>query len=392
MTLRLENARIFTPVDEIESGTLVISAEGIIQAVYAGADPHTGEGQRIDLHGRILAPGLLDVHVHGGHGITFTVDNLENGLADYARWVPSTGVTGFFLSISSPDHPSLVLLIKEYVRLFSKDYDGARPLGLHLEGPFMNVEKKGAFNPAWLRPLTPNQVVEYLEAGQGWIRQVTIAPELPGAYEAARCFQDGGVVVAMGHTNGHYDDARKAMTSGIFTHVTHTYNAQRGFDHREPGVFGAIFTSETVTTELIADNIHVHPGAMEVLRRYIGPERMVLITDAMGGAGLSDGVYDLVGYPVTVKDGRATLVDGTLAGSTAKLNACVRNLAAGTGASLREAVQMASLNPARAMHLENRFGQIAIGRAADLVVIDEDANVELTFVNGEVVYDRNKIV
>lgn len=389
MTVLLENAKIFTPVQTIERGSVLIADDGTIQSISEGPAAESRVEKRIDLQGRILAPGFIDIHVHGGHGVTFGVDDLAQGLADYARWVPSTGVTGFLLSISTPDHTSLVAMIEEYVQIFSTRIEGARPLGLHLEGPFLNVEKKGAFNPDWLRPLTPEQVTEYIAAGRGWIRQVTIAPELPGAEAAARCFKENGVVVAMGHTNGHYEDAQRALSGGVFTHVTHTFNAQRGFDHRAPGVFGAILSSETVTTELIADNVHVHPAAMEGLRRCVGPERIVLITDAMGGAGLRDGVFDLVGFPITVKDGRATLSDGTLAGSTAKLNDCVRNMAGGTGATLREAVQMATLNPARAMRLDERFGLIAAGRSADLVVIDEDANVEMTLVNGEVVYDRN---
>jgi len=191
--------------------------------------------------------------------------------------------------------------------------------------------------------------------------------------------------VALGHTNTDYAQASAALR-GNFTHVTHSFNAQRGFGQREPGVFGAILSSDHVSAELIADTIHVHPGAMKVLLRCLGTERVVLITDAMAGAGLPDGQYDLVGQKTTVRDGRVTLDDGTLAGSTATLNQCVRNAHHEAGVTLAQAVQMASLNPARAMSLADRLGSIAVGKDASLAVVDENVNVYMTFVRGELVF------
>jgi N-acetylglucosamine-6-phosphate deacetylase len=168
--------------------------------------------------------------------------------------------------------------------------------------------------------------------------------------------------------------------------VTHTFNAQRGFGHRAPGVFGAILASDEGTAEMIADLIHVHPGAMKVLVRSVGYDRVVLITDAMPGAGLEDGVYDLVGHEVMVKDGKATLKNGTIAGSTALFNQCVANVVRELGLPLNHAVQMATLNPARAMGLDERLGTVTEGKDASLIVIDEDVNVLLTMVKGEIVY------
>jgi N-acetylglucosamine-6-phosphate deacetylase len=264
---------------------------------------------------------------------------------------------------------------------------GAEGLGLHLEGPFLNVEKKGAFNPAWLRKPSVGEAKLLLQAGGDWIRQVTIAPELPGTPDLAAVFRSAGAVVSMGHTNADYDTASAAL-SGDFAHVTHTFNAQRGFHHREPGVLGAILASDWATAELIADTIHVHPGAMRILLRCLGTKRVVLITDAMAGAGLPDGAYDLVGHTVTVRNGRATLADGTLAGSTAKMNDCVRNLHRQLGIALPDAVRMASLNPACVLGLANRLGTLAVGKDASLTVIDEDVNVHLTMVKGQIAYQR----
>ncbi|MFN2275867.1 MAG: N-acetylglucosamine-6-phosphate deacetylase, partial [Anaerolineales bacterium] len=308
-------------------------------------------------------------------------------LATYSQRVVENGVTGFLTSIATPDAPSLINVITAYARLFKKDFGGAVPLGIHLEGPFLSREKKGAFHPEWLRDPDLEQARAFLEAGDGWIRQMTLAPELPHADEVAALFRQQGVVVAAGHTNADYETAQRALRSN-FTHVTHTFNAQRGFHHRQPGVFGAVLTSDEVTAELIADTIHVHPGAMKTLYRCLGDDRIVLITDAILGAGLPDGVYESVEFMVTIKDGVVTLEDGTLAGSSARLNHCVRNMHQTVGVPLHQAVKMASLNPARAMGFAGQIGSIAPGKEANLAVIDDEVNVYLTLVKGQIIYNR----
>ncbi|MGC8786590.1 MAG: N-acetylglucosamine-6-phosphate deacetylase [Anaerolineae bacterium] len=389
MAMILYYATVITPTDVIERGAVVISDDGRI--AYVGPmekAPYT-DGLHLDMRGRMVVPGFIDVHVHGGNGITFEVPgSIAEDLSAYSKWVASTGVTGFLCSISAPTAESLVQLVHAYAdALDAGTMPGAEVLGLHLEGPFLSKEKKGAFNPAWLRQPAMEEAEAVLQAGRGWIRQMTLAPELPGAQEVAARFREAGVVVSMGHTNADYELASAALR-GNFTHVTHTFNAQRGFQHREPGVFGAVLTSDEVTAELIADTIHVHPGAMKVLIRCLGTDRVVLITDAIAGAGLPDGTYELVGYKVSVKEGRATLPDGTLAGSTAMLNQCVRNVHQKVGVPLPEAVKMASLNPARAMGFADRLGSIAVGKDASLAVIDEQANVYLTLVKGRIVYSQ----
>ena len=387
MALVLENATIFTPTRIIEHGSVGISDDGRIAYVgpMDGAPRLDGPGH--DVAGRIVAPGFIDVHVHGGKGKTFGhVQSAADDLRIYSEWVASHGETGFLCSVATPDAESLLTVVKEYARILDAGgMPGAVPMGLHLEGPHLSKEKPGAFNPTWLRYLSVEETATVLEAGRGWIRQMTLAPELPDAPEVAALLQRNGVVAAMGHTNASYDAARSAL-QGLFTHVTHTYNAQRGFHHRNPGVFGAILASDDVTGELIADTVHVHPGAMKVLVRCLGTDRVVLITDAMAGAGLADGRYDLVGYEVTVKDGRATLANGTIAGSTATLDLCVRNVNRQVGVPLVDAVKMASLNPARAMGLADRVGSISVGKDANLILVDADVKVYATLVRGRVVY------
>ncbi len=386
MATMLYYAWILTPTEVIDRGAVVISDEGQIEYVGPMEDAPRVDGLHLDMRGRIIVPGFINIHVHGGNGITFGFsDKIAADLAAYSEWVTNAGVTGFLCSIAAPTAKELVELVSAFADVLDAGVPGAEALGLHLEGPFLSTEKKGAFNPAWLRKPDMKEAKAVLEAGRGWIRQMTLAPELPGAQEIAALFREAGVVVALGHTNADYETASAALR-GNFTNVTHTFNAQRGFHHREPGVFGAVMSSDDVTAELIADTVHVHPGAMQVLLRSLGTDRVVLITDAMAGAGLPDGTYNLVGHTVTVKNGQARLADGTLAGSTARMNQCVRNINQKVGVPLLEAVKMASLNPARAMGFADRLGSIAVGKDASLTVIDEDVNVYLTMVKGKIVY------
>jgi N-acetylglucosamine-6-phosphate deacetylase len=305
----------------------------------------------------------------------------------YSQWVVSGGVTGFLLTISAPDTDSTCKLIQEYVRILEEGNNSATALGLHLEGPFLNPEKKGAFNPQWLSAPDPREARKFLKLGKGWIKQITIAPELPNAREVATIMHQAGVKVALGHSNADYETASDAM-KGNFTHITHSFNAQSGFNQRNPGVFGAVMASELPTAELIADGVHVHPGAMKVLLRCLGKDRICLITDAIPGAGLPDGDYHFIGEHLTVRDGKATLDDGTIAGSTVQMNQCVRNLNQLVGATLQDAVQMASLNPARVIGEEKTIGSLEPGKWANLVVMDEKVNILLTIVKGRVVYNN----
>jgi len=389
MATTLYYTNILTPVETIERGAVVVSDDGKIAYVGPMENAPQVEGKRIDLRGRYVAPGFIDAHVHGGKGVSFLdySKNVAEGLRAYSEWVVSTGVTGYLCSIGGPDTQSLVQRVAAFADVIEAGVPGAEPLGLHLEGPYLSKEKKGAFNPAWLHTPSRDEVKEIIKAGRGTIRQLTLAPELSEASEVASLCRTEGVVVSLGHTNTDYEAACAAL-KGNYTHVTHTFNAQRGFHHREPGVLGAILTSDEVTAELISDNVHVHPGAMKVLVRCLGTDRVVLITDAFVAAGMPDGEYESVGLKVTVKNGLSTLPDGTISSSTATLSQCVHNAHLSVGVPLLDAVKMASLNPARAMGFASRLGSIAVGKDASLVVIDDQVNVYLTMVKGQVVYSN----
>jgi N-acetylglucosamine-6-phosphate deacetylase len=265
---------------------------------------------------------------------------------------------------------------------------GAEALGLHLEGPYLDRnEKRGAFSPHWLRDPSPEEAQAFLEAGKGWIRQMTIDPSLPGADEVATLCNKFGAVAALGHTNMDYEGAAEALR-GSFSHVTHTYNCLRELHHREPGALGAVLASDDVTAELIADAYHVHPGAMKILQRCVGVERIVLVTDSIVGPDMGDGDYGLVEHTIRVEDGQAKLSNGTIAGCTTAFNRCVEIMNKRVGVPLHHAIQMATSNPARAMGLANRLGNIAVGKDASLIVVDEDMNVFLVMVNGRIALNR----
>ena len=393
MALTLWQVKLATPLQCIEKAAVTIEDDGTI--VYAGPTANAPDlgGERVVLDGYTIAPAFIDIHTHGGHGITFGEgENLAEELHAYSAWAATTGVAGFLLSIAAPDALTLRHLVQQYAKILDRgSFPGAQPLGLHLEGPYLNPEQKGTFHPAWLRSPVIEEVRALLVDGRGWIRQMTLAPELPHATEVAALLRDASVTAALGHSNTDYTTASQAL-AGPFTHVTHTFNAQRGFHHREPGVLGAVLASDAVTAELIADTVHVHPGAMKVLLRCLGTERVVLVTDAMAAAGLGDGKYELLGHEVFVKNGAARQANGTIAGSAATLIQCVRNIVQVVGTPLCEAIRMASHNPARALGLDHQHGLLEAGRDASLVVLDPDLAVAMTFVQGRCVHTKDRMV
>ena len=385
MSIQIINAKIITPFQTIENGEVFVSNEGKI--LYAGF-MHASEkqsGQSINAAGYSLAPGLIDIHVHGGYGVAFGLADLKESLQKYSQWVVKTGVTGFLLSIAAQDAETLLGLIRSYIPILEDGVTGAQALGLHLEGPFINIEKKGAFNPTWLRKPDIKEVNSIIKACKGWIKQVTMAPELENADLIAEAFREANVIVALGHSNTDFKTASNALKND-FSHITHTFNAQSSFNHRKPGVIGAVMASDHVTAELIADKVHVHPGAMKILYRCLGKERIILITDAMPGTGLPDGTYDLVGQEVIVKDGHANLTDGTIAGSTARLIDCVANIHQDLNISLNDAFQSATHNPAKLLGLQDHLGAIEEGMDANLIIFDEEFNIRFVLVQGKIVY------
>lgn len=388
MALTLRNTRLITPTTVVDRGTIMVSQDGRI--AYAG--PTEGApndcGKSLDLEALTIVPGFIDIHTHGGAGVAFGAGSDARGeLCAYSRWAAGHGVTAFLCSLAATDADALLATVRAYADALDTELPGAQALGIHLEGPFLNPARKGTFPASWLRAPTIEEAERLLRAGGGWIRVVTLAPELPGALAVAAVFRKARVVVAMGHTDADYRTAAEAL-SGSFSHVTHAYNAIRGLHPREPGALGAVLASGRASAELIADGVHVHPAAMRIILRCLGRNRVTLVTDAVPWAGLPDGDYEWLGQRVHVNGDRATLPDGTLAGSTTTMDACVRNAAAMAGIPLAQAIRMATLNPARALGVDGRMGRLSVGSDANLAVLDANGHVAMTFVRGKRVYSR----
>lgn len=376
------NARLVLP-DCLAEGAL-LARDGRIERVGPDVSPPPG-AEVIDLDGRYLAPGFIDIHVHGGGGHSLMTDDAAE-IEAYARWVVSRGVTSFLASTSAQDHAAILRRLEACLPALRPLPGAAEPLGFHLEGPFLNPQRKGAFPEAWLRAPNARDFEQYARAADGRIRQVTLAPELPGADELIAAVRRMGTVPAMGHTDATYDEAMHSFELGV-SHVTHCFNAMRPFLHRDPGCLGAILTSAQVTAELIADGSHVYPAAAALLVRAKGVERTVLVTDGIPLAGLGRVDQGVWGENVRVEGSVVVRADGTIAGSVATLDELVRNACAWLGADLPEAVRMASLNPARVIGLEGTKGALRPGLAADLVVLDDELRVLQTYVAGERAFD-----
>ncbi|USS40139.1 N-acetylglucosamine-6-phosphate deacetylase [Thermococcus aggregans] len=380
----LTNARVITPFEEIYPGTVEIE-NGIIKKVYEG---RTSGGE--NLEGKIVAPGFIDVHTHGigGFDVTYSAmggseQEVEETLIKMSEKYLTHGVVYFLPTTVTASHEVLLTAAKGVKNAVSYQKDqltGAKIGGLHLEGPYINKEKKGAQNPEFIRLPNIQELKEYWKASEGNIKTITIAPELEGALEFIQYARRLGVSVSLGHTNATYEEAKAAIYAGA-NRASHLYNAMRPINHRDPGVIAAALESPQVYVELITDLIHLSPEIIKFTVNHTGIERVVVITDSIIATDLPDGEYSLGGLKVIVKDGICRLEDGTLAGSTLTMDKALRNLIQ-TGFSLKDAIRAMTYNPARAIEL-HKSGAILPGYSADLVILDEDLNVDSVYINGK---------
>jgi N-acetylglucosamine-6-phosphate deacetylase len=325
-----------------------------------------GGHDAVDLGGAWVLPGFVDMHCHGGGGASYTETDPER-LASAVVAHRRHGTTTTMASLVSGPIPTLagqVAALRELVE------DGLFT-GIHLEGPFISAARCGAHDPNVLMAPDRESVETLLSVGRGAIRMVTLAPELDGGVEAVRRFTDAGVIVAIGHTDATLAQVLPAVDAGA-TVATHLFNGMRPLHHREPGPIGALLDDERVTVELICDLHHLHPTVVRIAARHAGPNRTVLVTDAMAAAGVGDGVYSVGALRVTVRDGVPTLDGGgSLAASTLTLDAAVRNFVQSCGMTMVEAARAVSGRPAELLGRQDTIGAVAAGAYADLVVLDE---------------------
>ena len=340
-------------------------------------------GVTLDCQGLTVLPGLIDLHTHGAVGQQM-LGITAPGLQEITRFYASHGVTGFLASPWTAPHQVIKDSI-EVTRSVMGNEIGAKILGIHLEGPWLNLAYCGAQAKDEIRVAGREEALEYLNTDL--VRLVAVAPEIPENEWLIRECAHRGITVAAGHTSATYAEMKNAVAMGV-TQVTHTFNAMRPLNHREPGTVGAALDLPQLRCELIADNIHVHPAVMKLLVNAKGPDKVILITDSISAAGMPEGVYPFEGFQVTIKDGAARLEDGTLAGSTLTMDRALANIIKATGRPLGEMIQSASLVPAQAIHLEDHKGQLRKGWDADLILVDQNLQVKLTMAEGNVVFKK----
>lgn len=368
--------------DPIENGWL-LAEDGRISALGQGAPLDKPDVRRIDAHGQTLLPGLIDLHAHGGDGHE-VMDATPEALLAIARFYARHGVTSFLPTTWTAPHADILRALQAIADAMQQPSGGAQVLGAHVEGPYISPSKPGAQNPDHIRPAEAAEARELLATGV--VRLLALAPEIAANQWLIGACREQGITVSAAHTDATYAQMRDAVQLGI-TQTTHTFNAMRGLHHREPGTVGAAMLSPALRCELIADGVHVHPAAARLLYQAKTPQGLILISDAVRGAGLPDGTsYQQDGRTVTISEGSARLDNGTLAGSVLTLDAAVRNLMQFAEVPLAEAWRCASLTPAEAIGVAERKGSLVAGKDADLVLLAADHSVTLTLVGGQVVY------
>jgi len=377
---RVISGHFLFPDGCVRQGRIVVR-DGKIAECEAG-DP-VPDGSREP----VIVPGFVDVHVHGGGGadvMDASRESLDTISATHAAhgtttWLATT-VTHFPERIEQA-----IDAVKTYMQSDRNGAAGARVAGLHLEGPYLNPDKRGAHRTDAIAPPDVRQLIAWCERADGAIKMITLAPELDGASKVIREAAGRGIVVAAGHTNATWSEMEHAVRCGL-SHVTHLFNAMRPLHHREPGIAGFALANPSVTADLIVDGVHVHPGVVDLALAAVGPRRLLLITDAMRAACMGDGEYELGGLIVRVEGGIARIDNGALAGSLLTLDEAFRRLVTVHGLDLAAASRMASLNPAALLGLDRSKGKIEAGMDADLVCLDHGCNVLWTMVGGRVVY------
>ncbi len=378
----IQHATIITPDQSIADSVVIIEDERILaieSRIHLTDFPDQTE--IIDATNLFVMPGLIDIHVHGGAG-SDTMDATPDCLKNMSNFFVQHGVTSFLPTTGSQSFEAISRAVENFAQN-KTGYKGAQPLGIHLEGPYLCDTYRGAHPSKWLRDPNPKEYNRWFKTGV--IRSMTIAPELPGAFALIKQGVRNGIHFAAGHTAATPQQIHTAADAGLNL-STHTFNGMAGLHHRDLGTVGAMLADDRIFCEIIADGIHVHPAILQMVFKIKGMEHTILVTDAIRAAGMTDGVYELVGQSITVNNGIARTEAGGLAGSTLTLEKAVNNMRQFSSLSINQAVRLATLTPASALGLKGSKGEIRSGADADILIADSEMNIKAVLIGGKVVF------
>jgi len=382
---------IYTPTEEINNGIILVDGQRISEVGPRDSVTVPAGVSIVDHSHRIITPGFIDMHTHGAAGQEF-MDATPKSVSAIGAFLARHGTTSYvatMITASAERIERAAAGLGEIIRAARQSDKGpepsggatAQPLGIHFEGPFLNVVRRGAHPAADIQKPNVETWSKFVAAARGAALVLALAPELDDDLAVLKDARGKGIRVGIGHSDATCDEAERAIDAGA-THAVHIYNAMRPFSHRDPGIIGAVLTDDRVSAELICDGIHVDPAAVRLLIRAKGAARVILITDSLSATGMPDGRYQLGEFDINVVDGVCRTTDGSLAGSSITLEQALRNLVKFTGLSFKACLPCATLNPARLLGVEKQKGEIASGADADLAVLDKNHMVTQAYVRG----------
>jgi len=374
------NGHIVTPSKVIENGTLVIKNDRIIN-ILTPKVLRPSFDCTYDFRGKYLYPGLIDLHLHGVLGED-TTDGNEAGLSTIRSYCASCGVTGFLATTVTEDRSRLTRALEAVMKLRNTQRPGATILGVHLEGPYLSVGRRGAHNTKFLRSPDISEMAEYISLGHGLIKRVTLAPELPGSLDLIRFLSDQSICISLGHSEADQETCFQAFQNGARL-VTHLFNGMDPLHHRKPNLLSFALGCDEIAVEIIADMIHVRPEIIQIALRCKDEDHFIAVSDAVRPTGLKDGEYEFGGEQMIVQNGIARMKSTmSLAGSTSPLNKCLYNLRSHFQLSHPRLSKIGSLIPAQLIQMDDHLGSLEINKIADVAVFDDQFNCHAAFVSG----------
>lgn len=383
--LLITNGTIYTPNGIIKNGYIHVSGGKII-SIKSGHPPNSS-GEIIDASGKLILPGLIDIHVNGGGG-SLSVDGTTEAIINIAKAHAKHGTTGMVTTTITVTDQVLKDTVRAIAQVAENPIKGARILGTHLEGPFLNPEKRGAHNKDYLRSPSISFFDELYDLARGTLKILSLAPELKGAIDLVKHARRRGVLVGLAHSSATYEETLEAIHGGLSL-CTHIFNAMPPLHHRKPGPIGAFLAANNNTfIELISDGIHVHPSVMDIVIKAKGSDAIALVTDAVTPAGTDIKEFSILGVNLEVRGVACYLPNGGLAGSALTMNKAVKIVSSKTSATFEEALKMASLNPAKFLGIDEYKGSLDVGKDADILISDDALDILATIVEGNVVYQK----